>query len=133
MMIETTAQQLIIGGQQYARSVKLSREFVVVPDGNHPGGVVVPINGHVAVISFRADQARLKRTGNGPEALDDNTSVSEAEGEADGHGGGGKAVDGDMREDLLTGDGRGGGRSASADRPKGIDRGREQPAAERYA
>jgi len=63
--------------------------------------VVVPINRYVADTFMRAEQARPKRTGNGPGTVDADASGSESDAEGDGGGGEGNQEDGGDDKDVL--------------------------------
>jgi len=63
---------------------------------------VVSINRYVAVTLMRAEQARLKRTGNRPGTVDAEASGSESDADGDGGGGAGDE-DGEDDEDVLEG------------------------------
>jgi len=63
---------------------------------------VVSINKSVAVTLMRAEQARLKWTGNRPGTVDADASGSESDADGDGGGGAGDE-DGDEDEDMLEG------------------------------
>jgi len=90
----------------YAKSVKLFCQFAAEPDSQQPGGVVVPVNRYVVVTLLRSEQARPKRTGVRPSAVDDDESGTDSESERLG-----VVVDddGDEEEDRMEEGGRGGG------------------------
>jgi len=90
----------------YAKSVKLFFQFAAEPDSQQPGGVVVPVNRYVVVTFLRSEQARPKRTGVRPSAVDDDESGTESDSERLG---GVDEEDGYEDEDRMEGGGRGGG------------------------